>query len=680
MSQEKYLVTSALPYANGPLHIGHIAGAYLPADIFVRYNKMKGNDIIYICGSDEHGVPITIKASQEGVSPKDIVDRYHKNIAESFKKLDIDFDHFSGTARPVHHKLSQEFFLDLHKNNYISEKEIDQYYCDHDKMFLPDRYLEGICPNCRFEKARGDECPKCGKWLEPEKLMDPRCKLCNNPPAMRSTRHWFLRLDLLQGEIETWIKGKANLKENVRNFALGWMKEGLNQRGITRDISWGVPVPLDHAKDKVLYVWFDAPIGYISSTMEWSEKRNEPDKWKDYWLDPKCKLIHFIGKDNVAFHIIVWPAILMGSGENYILPWNVPANEHLTIEGHKLSTSEGNVVWVDDFLKYFPADYLRFYLSSMAPETKDSDFSWKGFQEKINNELSNVLGNLVNRTLTFIDRYFDGHLPSLAGLDQEDKNILSEITTYPKKIGDLLSQFKVREGIFEVLHLAHLGNRYFDQQKPWSLIKTDKIRCGTVLNTCALIIKSITPLLYPFLPAMSQSLWVMIGEKSPLNEISWDRIKEFEIKSGQKIGKVHLLINKIDDKKLNTVIDELRKTMNSKSEEQSKQSSSEISIEDFHKLDLRIATVEDCEKVEKSNKLLKLQVKMGDETRQIISGVAKDYQPNDLIGQQVLVVANLKKAKLMGQVSEGMILFAEHDGKLTLISPVNPLPEGSKVS
>ncbi|MDH5681830.1 MAG: methionine--tRNA ligase [Spirochaetota bacterium] len=680
MTKEKYLVTSALPYANGPLHLGHVAGAYLPADIFVRYNKMKGNDIIYICGTDEYGVPITIKAEQNGVSPKKIVDEYHQLIAESFKKLRINFDNFSGTARLTHNTISQKFFTDLFENGYVSEKDSQQFYCEHDKMFLPDRFVEGVCPSCGHENARGDECPKCGKWLEPEKLKEPRCKLCSNSPKLRNTTHWYLRLDALQDKLEEWLKTKDNLKENVKKFAFGWIKEGLNERAITRDIKWGVPVPLKEAEGKVLYVWFDAPIGYISSTVEWSERLGAPDRWKDYWLDKDCKLIHFIGKDNVPFHIIVWPGILMGQNTEYILPHDVPANEHLTIEGHKLSTSEGNVVWVDDFLKHFSTDSLRYYLAAMAPETKDSDFSWKHFQEKNNSELNNVLGNLVNRTLTFLKRYFDGVVPERLALTEQDEANIAETKSYPKKVGELLSKFKVREAIFDVVQLAHIGNRYFDSQKPWELIKSDKERCGTVLNICHSMIKTIAPLIYPFLPDTGERLWKMVGMDSNVSEVLWDEIEELPVGTGSGISKVELLCPKIEDKAVNNVIEEFHKSIETtKGEPVDSEKKAEITIDDFHKVELKVGTVKECEKVEKSKKLLKLQVDLGDATRQILSGVAEHYQPEELIGRQVLVVCNLKKVKLMGIESEGMILFADCDGKLLLVSPQDPVEPGSEV-
>ncbi|MDH4129644.1 MAG: methionine--tRNA ligase, partial [Spirochaetota bacterium] len=567
------------------------------------------------------------------------------------------------------------FFTQLLKNGYISEKTIQQYYCTNDRMFLPDRFLEGTCPECKYEKARGDECTKCGKWLEPEKLIDAKCKICYKSPVMKETNHWFLRLDLLQDKLKLWLDKKTNLKENVRHFALGWFKEGLNERAITRDLTWGVPVPLENAKGKVLYVWFDAPIGYISSTIEWSEKIGDPDKWKDYWFNKDCKLIHFIGKDNVPFHVIVWPAILMGQDSNYILPYDVPANEHLTIEGKKLSTSEGNVIWVDDYLKHFSCDSLRYYLASMAPETKDSNFSWKSFQEKNNNELNNILGNFVNRTFTFIKNNFNNIIPHAESYTESDNDSLSVIKSYPEKVASLLSQFKVREAIFDVIQLAHLGNRYFDFQSPWKVIKSDQKRCSTILNICALMIKTIAPILYPFLPDSSEKLWIMLGEKEPLNKIKWDSIKDFTIEANTKLGKINLLFNKIDDKIIDKLTDEFHKSIMNQEKEQKK----EINIDDFNNIDLKIGTVLEGEKLQKSNKLLKLKVKIGNETRQIISGVANYYNPEDLLGKQVLVITNLKKVTLMGEISEGMILFADDNGKLTLVSPINSVQDGSKV-
>ncbi len=675
MNKEKILVTSALPYANGPIHIGHIAGAYLPADIFVKYNKMKGNDIIYICGSDEHGVPITLRAKQDGVEPQKIVDYYHLNMLNSFKKLNINFDNFSGTARPIHHELSKEFFLRLKENGYISEKTVKQFYCEHDKMFLPDRFLEGVCPNCSFEQARGDECPKCGKWIEPEKLINPKCKNCNNSPILKNTKHWFLGLDKFQDKIKQWLNNKHNLKSNVKKFALSWIKEGLNERAITRDIDWGVKVPLNNADGKVLYVWFDAPIGYISSTIEWSKNINNPDKWKDYWLNPDCKIVHFIGKDNIPFHIIVWTAILMGQKSNYTLPYDVPANEHLTIEGEKLSTSKGNVVWVDDYIKHFSSDSLRYYLAAMSPETKDSDFSWKNLQEKNNSELNNVLGNFINRTLTFIKKNFNSIIPPQSKLDNTDNHIINTIKTMPSIIGDALSNFKVREAIFHVIDYARMGNQYFDHQKPWNLIKIDKNRCSTVIHNCILIIKTISPLSYPFIPESSQKMWNMIGESGEVNKISWDSIKNLKIKENSKIGNIDLLFSKIDDKTIKKVLNEFHKQITKQTNNKNT-----ISIDDFNKIDLKIGTVIRCEKLKGSKKLLKLQIKIDDNIQQVISGIANHYMPDELINKQVVVVNNLKKTKIMGEESNGMILCAGSDEQLTIISPVSYIKEGAKVS
>jgi methionyl-tRNA synthetase len=540
---EKILVTAALPYANGPLHLGHLAGAYIPADVYVRYQQLKGSDVVFICGSDEHGVPITIRADREGVSPQEIVDRYHSMIKQSFQGLGINFDNYSRTSLPLHHKISQDFFLKLNDKGYIRQQEVKQYYCITCGRFLPDRYIEGECPHCHRSGARGDQCESCGRWLEPELLINPRCKICGSAPEMRSTLHWYFRLSEFQEALEKWQESKPRWKSNVREFSSGWFNEGLTDRSITRDIDWGIPVPLEGAEGKVLYVWFDAPIGYISSTVEWAQKLNTLERWKDYWCDRNTRLIHFIGKDNIVFHAIVWPAMLMAHGD-YILPDNVPANEFLTIEGQKLSTSRNWAIWVDDYLEIFPPDPLRYYLAANAPETKDADFAWKDFQTRNNSELADVLGNLVNRTLSFIEKQFEGKVPPAGPLTPVDCAILDETVAAADRIGKSLDEFQVRRATGELMDLARAGNKYFNDAAPWSTAKTDPARCATTLNTALQLQAALALLMEPFLPFSAEKLRKML--KAP-DYRRWDEVSTLRLREGQPLGPREILFHKIED-------------------------------------------------------------------------------------------------------------------------------------
>jgi methionyl-tRNA synthetase len=557
---EKVLVTAALPYANGPLHLGHLAGAYIPADVYVRYQQLKGSDVVFICGSDEHGVPITIRADREGVSPQEIVDRYHSMIKQSFQGLGINFDNYSRTSLPLHHKISQDFFLKLNDKGYIRQQEVKQYYCITCGRFLPDRYIEGECPHCHRSGARGDQCESCGRWLEPELLINPRCKICGSAPEMRSTLHWFFRLSEFQEALKKWQESKPRWKSNVREFSSGWFNEGLTDRSITRDIDWGIPVPLEGAQGKVLYVWFDAPIGYISSTVEWAQKLDTPERWKDYWCDRNTRLIHFIGKDNIVFHAIVWPAMLMAHGD-YILPDNVPANEFLTIEGQKLSTSRNWAIWVDDYLEIFPPDPLRYYLAANAPETKDADFSWKDFQTRNNSELADVLGNLVNRTLSFIEKQFEGKVPPAGPLSPVDCAILDETAAAADRIGKSLDEFQVRRAIGELMDLARAGNKYFNDAAPWSTAKTDPARCATTLNTALQLQAALALLMEPFLPFSAEKLRKML--KAP-DYRRWDEVSTLRLREGQPLGPREILFHKIEDPVIDAQVAKLQQAAGSK--------------------------------------------------------------------------------------------------------------------
>jgi methionyl-tRNA synthetase len=555
---EKILVTAALPYANGPLHVGHLAGAYMPADVFVRYQRLKGSDIIFICGSDEHGVPITIRADREKVTPQEIVDRYHSLMKASFQRLGILFDNYSRTSLPLHHKISQNIFLKLNEKGYVKEQEVRQHYCVTCRRFLPDRYIEGECPLCHHGGARGDQCESCGRWLEPEQLIAPRCKVCGSAPEMRSTKHWYFRLSEFQQRLQEWQSHKPNWKSNVREFCSGWFGEGLTDRPITRDIDWGIPVPLPGAEGKVLYVWFDAPIGYISSTVEWAQNLGTPERWRDYWCDRQTRLIHFIGKDNIVFHAIVWPAVLMAHNE-FILPDNIPANEFLNIEGEKLSTSRNWAVWVDDYLELFPPDPLRYYLAANAPENKDSDFAWKDFQARNNGELADILGNLVNRSLTFIEKNFEAKVPEAPVLSVADQEVLAAIGTSAAGIGALLDEFQVRRAVSELMSLARIGNKYFNDAAPWKTLKQDRPRCAATLYTIVQLELALAVLMDPFMPFSAARLWKMLNAPGSHQDQRWQNIPSLRLPAGHPLGTREILFRKIEDEVIEAQIAKLHR-------------------------------------------------------------------------------------------------------------------------
>jgi methionyl-tRNA synthetase len=689
---QKILVTSALPYANGPLHLGHLAGAYLPADIYVRYNRLKKRDVIYICGTDEHGVPITITAEKEGVHPKELVDRYHKIIKESFQKLGMSFDNFSQTSLKIHYETSQEFFLKLYNNKegYFREKAVKQFYCETDKMFLADRYVEGTCPICGNPNARGDQCEKCGSWLEQTELKNPRCKVCGNPPIIKDTFHLFLALDKFQDKLKKWIDSKTQWKDNVKNYCYGWLNEGLKDRAITRDLNWGIPVPLEKYKDKVIYVWFEAPIGYISSTKEWAQKTGQLDKWKDYWLDKNTKLIHFIGKDNIVFHALIFPAMLMAY-EDYVLPDNVPANEFLNLDGEKFSTSRNYAVWIHEYLEKFPPDPLRYYLSAIAPETKDSDFVWKDFQTRNNSELADILGNFINRTLTFIEKNFDSAIPEPSDFDELDYLMRNKTISSPHEIGNALENFQVKESIKLFMDVARFANKYFNDKEPWKTKNENPDKCKTTMFVCAKTIETLAVLMHPFMPFSSEKLWKILNLSGKIEEQEWDNAGK-KIQAGHKIRKSEILFTKIENDVIEKEIEKLRRASIPKPTQKQDtglplseakgykiQDTGIITIDDFKKIDLRIAEIMSAEKVPKSDKLLKIQVKVGNETRQIVAGIAKYYEPEKLIGKKVVVVFNLAPAKLFGIESQGMLLAGSNENKLTIITVESDIESGVKI-
>ena len=678
MAKEKILVTSALPYVNGPIHLGHLSGAYLPADIYVRYKRLKGDDIIYISGSDEHGVPITISADKENVSPKVIIDRYHKLNYDAFKMFGMSFDNYSRTSLPIHHKTAKEFFLEFYKRGILKEKKTLQFYDEKNKMFLPDRYVEGTCPNCGFEEARSDECENCGALYEPKELKNPKSKISGESPILKETAHWFFPLGNYQQRLENYINemnDKYGWKDNVLQYCRSWFNDGLKDRAVTRDLDWGVKVPLDHSERKVIYVWFEAVLGYISSTKEYSEKIGKPNLWKEYWQDPNTKYIAFIGKDNVVFHCIIFPAMLMawndGEKEKYCLPQNVPANEFLNFEGRKFSKSRNWGVDAIDFLKIFPADPLRYTLAANLPENRDTDFQWKEFQTKNNSELAAIFGNFINRTFTFVHKHFEGKVPPKGVLNEMDKKMIETISEYPQKISGYFERYKIKNGTNEIMNLARAGNKYFNDSEPWLTVKTDNEKCSTTINICLQNIYTLAELFEPVLPFSSKKIFGMLNTEPT----SWDKCGDENLLTGHKLNKVEILFPQIEDKMIEEQIQKLGggKSQSGKN--------NLISYDEFMKTELRVAEVIEAEKIKKSKKLLKLKVKLGDEVRQVVAGIALSYKPEEIIGKKVVIVANLQPAKLMGEESKGMILAVENEGgNLEVLTVSNSVKSGTRVS
>lgn len=662
---KRTLVTSALPYANGPIHLGHLAGAYLPADLYVRYKRLTNEDVIHICGSDEHGVPITIAAEKEGVSPQDIVDKFHEQNKQIFKDFGIEFDFYGRTSSPVHHKTSQEFFTKLYEDDVFVQKTEEQLYDPKAEMFLPDRYVRGTCPNCGYEDAYGDQCESCGTSLSPTELIDPKSAITGDTPETRKTTHWYLPLGNFQEQLEEWLETRENWKPNVAGQVKSWLNDGLQDRAVTRDLTWGVPVPLDDAEGKVLYVWFDAPIGYISATKEWAEQQGDPDRWKTYWQDEETDLIHFIGKDNIVFHCIMFPATLMAHGD-YVLPKNVPANEFLNLEGQKLSTSRGWAVWLDEYLEDFEPDLLRYVLGTILPETKDSDFSWQEFQNKVNSELADVLGNFVYRTTSFTENYFDGTVPELTNPTEKDRETLTQIAVQKEKISAAYEEFKLREAIAETMNLARIGNKYFTEMEPWQTRKDDRETCGNTLHVCLQITAALSILFDPILPNKMAELRSELNISGTPN---WDDISDAILENGSTIDKGAILFEKIEDEVIEAQLQKLRDRAEEQSDEPDYEPLKEnMEFDDFMKMDLRAGKILEASHIENANKLLKLTVDVGFEKRTIVSGISNDFDPENLVGQKVCVVTNLTPKKLMGVESNGMILMAEEeDGSLKFV-------------
>ena len=673
---KRYLITSALPYANGPVHIGHLAGVYVPADIYVRYLRARNNDVVFIGGSDEHGVPITLRARKEGLTPQQIVDRYHEIIKKSFADFGISFDIYSRTSNAMHHETAAEFFTTLYEKGEFVEQASRQYFDEQEQQFLADRYIVGTCPKCGAENAYGDQCEKCGSALSPDELINPRSTISGQAPVLKETKHWYLPLDKYEGWLRQWIlEEHKEWKPNVYGQCKSWIDAGLKPRAVTRDLDWGVPVPLSEAKGKVLYVWFDAPIGYISATRELT-----PD-WEKYWKDEDTRMIHFIGKDNIVFHCIIFPAMLKHEG-SYILPDNVPANEFLNLEGDKISTSRNWAVWLHEYLNDFQGqqDVLRYVLTANAPETKDNDFTWKDFQARNNNELVAILGNFVNRALVLTQKYFDGKVPEVAGSNEYDFQLRQLCSDYMTNIEENIGQFKFREALKELMNVARLGNKYLADTEPWKLIKTDEDAVKTILYNSLQLCARLAVLMEPFLPFSAQKLKDMLC----LPQLSWDDCKKFDLlPAGHTLGEPGLLFAKIEDAAIEAQINKLMQTKAANEAAALKPAPAKESIEydDFTKLDIRIATIKEAEKVPKADKLLKIVLETGLDTRVVVSGIAQYYKPEDIIGKQVCLLANLAPRKLRGIESQGMILMAsEPDGTLKFVSPECIMVNGSTVS
>jgi methionyl-tRNA synthetase len=686
-SHARILITAALPYANGKIHLGHLAGAGLPADIYARYQRSMKRDVLFICGSDEHGVPITITAEQEKTTPQAIVDRYHALNKTTFARAGVSFDNYSRTSLPIHHETVKEFFLALHSAGVLIEKKEKQFYDAKAAMFLPDRYVEGTCPVCSNPEARGDQCERCGTYLNPTDLINPKSKLTGATPTLRETTHFYFPLGKYQEKLQTFIK-EANKrdpwKENVLQYCRSWFAEGLQDRAVTRDLSWGVKVPLKGFEEKVLYVWFDAVLGYISSTKEWAAASGRPERWKEYWLDDTTKYVAFLGKDNVVFHCIVFPAMLMAwnehQGAKFVLPANVPANEFLNFEGQKFSKSRGWGIDVDDFLDAFPPDTLRYTLTMNLPEYRDADFYWNDFQARTNNELADILGNFVNRTLTFAHRNFGGKVPPGGNVGAESSPF-KEISAAAAEAGKCYERYQFKEGALAVMNLVRFCNKYFNDQEPWKSLKSDPERCAVTINRCLQAVRSIAVLIEPVLPFTSASIWSMLNCSGSPTADGWTSAGTALLKDGHPLGPAGIIFSKIEDDVIAGFKGRLPAAPASPpSPPESPGVKPEVGIEEFKKLDLRIARVIRAERVPKSDKLLKLEVSIGSEQRQIVAGIAQHYEPEALIGKSIVVVANLAPARIRGEVSRGMLLAAsDEDGTLTILTPEKEIRDGSHV-
>jgi len=672
---KRTLITSALPYANGPVHIGHLAGVYVPADIYARYLRMNGQEVAFIGGSDEHGVPITLKAKNEGVTPQDIVDKYHGMIKDSFERFGISFDIYSRTSNKVHHDTASEFFLKLYQDGKFIEKTSEQYYDAENNQFLADRYITGTCPKCGFEKAYGDQCESCGTALSPNELINPKSMISGNTPELKSTKHWYLPLDQYESWLKQWIlEDHKEWKANVYGQCKSWIDSGLQARAVTRDLDWGVPVPLDEAAGKVLYVWFDAPIGYISATKELTPE------WEKWWKDPETKMVHFIGKDNIVFHCIIFPAMLKAEG-SYILPENVPANEFLNLEGDKISTSRNWAVWLHEYLEEFPGkeDVLKYVLTANAPETKDNDFTWKDFQTRNNNELVAVLGNFVNRALVLTQKYYGGIIPQPGILTEADQTALAEISNIKAEVEKSIGQYRFREALKFAMDLARLGNKYLADAEPWIVVKTDPERVKTIMYVSLQITANLTIIFAPFLPFSMDKLRGFLN----MDELNWSNLGRTDLMAaGHQVNTPELLFEKIEDSVIEKQVNKLLETKkaNEAANATVAPARENCTFDDFNKMDIRTGTILEAERVPKTKKLLKLKIDTGIDKRTVVSGIAEYYNPEEIIGQQVSILVNLEPKELKGIQSQGMILMAQDaDGSLKFVTPVQPVKNGSEI-
>ena len=679
MSKEykRYLITSALPYANGPVHIGHLAGVYVPSDIYTRYLRLKGYDVISVCGSDEHGVPITIKARKEGITPQQVVDRYHEIIEKSFRRLGMSFDIYSRTSSPTHRVTASEFFRKLYDEGKFIEQTSMQYYDEEAQTFLADRYIVGTCPRCQNEKAYGDQCEKCGSTLSPDELINPKSAVSGAVPVKRETKHWYLPLDQYEGFLREWIlEGHKEWKSNVYGQCKSWLDLGLQPRAVSRDLDWGIPVPVEGADGKVLYVWFDAPIGYISATKDLT-----PD-WEKYWKSEDTKMVHFIGKDNIVFHCIVFPAMLKAHGD-YILPENVPANEFLNLEGEKLSTSQNWAVWLHEYLDEFPGkeDVLRYVLCATAPETKDNDFTWKDFQSRNNSELVAVLGNFVNRALVLTKKYYDGVIPERGELTEYDEATIEELQKIKASLERNIEHYHFREALKDAMAYSRIGNKYLADTEPWKVVKTDPERVKTILNIALQITANTAIAIEPFMPFTAEKMLKMLA----VDKFGWEQLGSMELMAaGHTIGEAQLLFEKIEDDVIQAQLDKLEASRQARLAAEAAQNveaqKEEVSFDDFQKMDIRVSTILAAEKVAKTKKLLKLTIDTGIDKRTIVSGIAEYYTPEQLVGRQVLVLANLAPREIKGIESRGMILMAEDAlGRLVLVQPEDKTMSGAMI-
>jgi methionyl-tRNA synthetase len=677
---KRYTVTAALPYANGPVHIGHLAGVYIPADIFVRYKRLKGEDVVFVCGSDEHGVPVTIRAQKEGITVQQAVDKYHKLIGDSFKEFGISFDIYSRTSNQIHRETSSEFFRKLYDQGDFIEQTSEQFYDEKAGRFLADRYIQGNCPKCGHEGAYGDQCENCGSTLSPTELINPVSMLSGAKPVMKETKHWYLPLDRYESFLREWIlEEHKEWKPNVYGQCKSWIEGGLQPRAVTRDLEWGVPVPVEGAEGKVLYVWFDAPIGYISATKEWAQQTGKD--WKPYWQDKDTRLLHFIGKDNIVFHCIIFPVMLKANGD-FILPDNVPANEFLNLEGNKISTSRNWAVWLHEYLRDFEGkqDVLRYALTSSAPETKDNDFTWKDFQARNNNELVAIFGNFINRAVVLTQKYYEGKVPAPGEFNDADKEVIAKLKEFPATIAASLEQFRFREALAGTMDLARLGNKYLADNEPWKLIKTDEARVKTIMSLSLQIAANLAILSEPFLPHTAAKLSSMLN----FDVTAWGEAGRADLLAADhQIGQAELLFEKLEDAVIEAQVQKLlaTKAANELEKKPLSEAKPAVTFEDFQKMDIRVATILEAELVPKTKKLLKLKLDTGLDTRTVVSGIAEYFKPEEIIGQQVCLLANLAPRMIKDIESQGMILMAENkDGSLAFVQPSKAIINGGTVS